>query len=214
MDKKHQSFNGLNFCRDDSTGYYLNSTIRERMHRYVWEFYNGPIPAGFEIHHINGDKSNNDISNLQLMTNADHMSLHGRKRDTEDHASFVKRMDHARESASIWHGSAAGKEWHKAHYDQMKDAIQKTITKTCDYCGTKFETVDHGNNRFCSNKCKSAWRRKAGLDDVKKECAFCGKEFTTNKYSKAKYCSITCANKKRASDRKAGCLQYGSRSAS
>ena len=43
MSEKYQYFNGLKFTRDDKTGYYLNSTIRKRMHRYVWEFYNGQI---------------------------------------------------------------------------------------------------------------------------------------------------------------------------
>lgn len=34
---KYQEYNGVIFCRDEKTGYYLNSTLRVRMHRYVWE---------------------------------------------------------------------------------------------------------------------------------------------------------------------------------
>lgn len=37
-------------------------------HRYVWESANGPIPDGFEINHIDGDKTNNIIENLELVT--------------------------------------------------------------------------------------------------------------------------------------------------
>ena len=57
---KFAYFNGLKFTRDDKTGYYLNSTIRKRLHRCVWEYYNGEIPKGYHIHHKDNDKSNND----------------------------------------------------------------------------------------------------------------------------------------------------------
>ena len=73
---KHQFFNGIKFTRDERTGYYLNSTIRKRMHRYVWEFYNGTIPKGYEIHHKDRNKANNSISNLEIMQKGKHSSLH------------------------------------------------------------------------------------------------------------------------------------------
>ena len=34
-------FNGIKFTKDDKTGYYLNSSIRKRLHRYVWELHYG-----------------------------------------------------------------------------------------------------------------------------------------------------------------------------
>jgi sugar lactone lactonase YvrE len=71
--QKYQHFNGIKFTRDEKTGYYLNSTIRKRLHRYVWEFYNGKIPEGYQIHHKDKDKSNNDISNLELMPFSAHV---------------------------------------------------------------------------------------------------------------------------------------------
>lgn len=45
-------------------------------HRLVWERTHGPIPGGHVIHHIDGDKLNNDLSNLRLMTVGDHTILH------------------------------------------------------------------------------------------------------------------------------------------
>lgn len=39
-----------------------------RVHRVVWEFFNGPIPADKMIDHIDGDKLNNALSNLRLAT--------------------------------------------------------------------------------------------------------------------------------------------------
>lgn len=44
-------------------------------HRLIWEAVNGPIPAGLEINHINGDKADNRIANLELVTPSEN-SLH------------------------------------------------------------------------------------------------------------------------------------------
>lgn len=37
-------------------------------HRIVWEAFNGPIPAGMHINHINEKKDDNRLENLNLMT--------------------------------------------------------------------------------------------------------------------------------------------------
>jgi hypothetical protein len=34
------------------------------------------LPLGYCVHHMDGDKKNNDVSNLQLMTIGDHRRLH------------------------------------------------------------------------------------------------------------------------------------------
>lgn len=42
-------------------------------HRIVWEAQRGPIAAGFYVNHIDGDKTNNSIDNLELVTHAGNM---------------------------------------------------------------------------------------------------------------------------------------------
>lgn len=195
--EKYQYFDGLKFTRDEKTGYYLNSTIRKRLHRYVWEYYNGEIPEGYHIHHINKDKSNNDISNLQLIKGEDHVTFHGLERGETQYDAIIENLNkNARPKANEWHGSEEGHLWHKKQYNKhLKKWIDKRVKQICEQCGNEFETIDNKKARFCSNKCKSKWRRESGIDDVKRECNYCGSEFTVNKYYKTKYCSKSCMKK-------------------
>lgn len=42
-------------------------------HRCVWVWFNGNIPDGFEINHIDADRKNNKIENLELVTHSENM---------------------------------------------------------------------------------------------------------------------------------------------
>jgi len=56
-----------------NTGYYGNTKgKRQLIHIEVWEYYNGEIPKGFDIHHIDRDKSNNKLKNLEMIEHAEH----------------------------------------------------------------------------------------------------------------------------------------------
>lgn len=51
---------------------YLNKTnYNLRVHRVVWEIFNGPIPMGMTVDHVDGNKLNNNIENLQLLSPED-----------------------------------------------------------------------------------------------------------------------------------------------
>lgn len=45
-------------------------------HILVWEKYFGKIPDGYQIHHIDSNKTNNKIENLQLVTPLEHKRIH------------------------------------------------------------------------------------------------------------------------------------------
>lgn len=45
-----------------------NTPQHWQMHRLIWTVVNGEIPDGMEINHIDENKDNNSISNLNLMT--------------------------------------------------------------------------------------------------------------------------------------------------
>ena len=59
---------------------YRRVTLKTRRQRFehvlVWERHYGPVPPGSEIHHRNGNKLDNRIKNLQLLTRLEHKRLH------------------------------------------------------------------------------------------------------------------------------------------
>lgn len=191
-------YDGLRFTLHKSKRYHYNSKLRRHLHQYIWEKAYGKIPKGYEIHHKDLDHTNHDLNNLECLPAEEHRALHSRidKETGRNREARAKNLaEKARPKASEWHGSPEGIEWHRKQYESMKHLLHSKKEFVCEHCGEKFEAVVTGKNRFCSNKCKSAWRRASGIDDITSICVFCGKEFIKNKYSKAKTCSKACANK-------------------
>ena len=147
MPEKYVYFDGIRFTRDDSTGYYLSSrnikgNARQRIHVYVWEHYNGSVPDGCHIHHIDGNKSNNNIENLELLDGLAHLSLHGSLNAVLHHDKLAERLKkHAIPKAKEWHGSDRGREWHKNHYQKMKDRLYVERDYVCVNCGDGYKSV-------------------------------------------------------------------------
>lgn len=56
-------------------GYAVNSN-GELIHRIKSAHYDGPIPTGWVVHHVNGKKQDNDIDNLVQMPKYFHQALH------------------------------------------------------------------------------------------------------------------------------------------
>lgn len=189
-------FDNLSFRKDKRTGYYLNAKTHKRLHVYVWEYYNGEIPEGYHIHHKDFDKSNNEIDNLVMLAASEHEKIHGNNiTDEERKRRAINMRENAMPKAKEWHGSEEGSEWHKKHYERMKEALYQKKMLLCDNCGKYYFSIDHGTNRFCSNNCRSAYRRRMGIDNETRKCEWCGKEFIVNKYAKTKTCSRSCRSK-------------------
>jgi hypothetical protein len=195
-DGKLASFNGKIYCKDSKTGYYLNSTSRKRLHREVYEHYNGQILNGHEIHHKDNDKSNNELENLQMIKKEEHSRMHAKEK-IKDEAFFNEFHSKGVEKAKAWHSSKEGIEWHREHYIKNKDKLSVKSKKICLSCGKEYETFINGKNKFCSNACKSANRRNQGKDLIQTVCKFCGGVYDTNKYRPAETCSRSCANRYR-----------------
>lgn len=207
-------YEGIRYRRDKKTGYYLNSARRMRLHRAVWQSIQGIIPDGYHVHHVDGDKSNNEPGNLALLPGGEHASKHGKQRDAMFHAELVRNLSvNARPKACEWHKSKEGRKWHAEHAKKMCENMNER-RYTCEHCGETFFKKPLGANKFCSNACKSAHRRASGTDNEQRRCCVCGQLFETNKYSKTASCSRACANRMRTGGayypvRAGGCVQYG-----
>jgi len=81
-----------------------------QVHRLVWQSFNGPIPAGLQINHLNGVTNDNRLSNLEVCTasennlhafrnlgrkpnlNPNHGSKNGRAKLTEADVARIKEL--------------------------------------------------------------------------------------------------------------------------
>lgn len=192
-------FEGVRFYRD-KRGYWLSSRMTngkpKRLHIYVWEKHNGPVPYGYHVHHIDHNQDNNDIENLELVVATEHLKHHAKYQNKEWARKNLE--EYARPKAIEWHKSEEGREWHKRQYERTKDSFHQRITITCLTCGVEVDVGKGGaGNKFCSNNCKSKHRRDIGIDNTLVNCQYCGKEFYTNKYAASKYCSKECRVMKR-----------------
>jgi hypothetical protein len=192
---EHQEHYGRKFYQDKSTGYWISTDYpRIRAHRWVWITVNGNVPKTCHIHHKDENKSNNCIENLEIVTFAQHAKLHmsqDRSSQSRDH------MDNIRPLTKEWHASPEGRAWHKYHAIKCSFGNWEPKTYECQVCKKIYETTKRSNTKFCSNPCKSKFRRDSGLDHITKTCKGCFKEFSLNKYAKTVFCSKNCAQQNR-----------------
>lgn len=67
-----KKFGGLKFYKNVGKNFCCTISI----HRFIWSYFNGKIPEGYEIHHRDFNHDNNDISNLELVTKEEHKEIH------------------------------------------------------------------------------------------------------------------------------------------
>lgn len=176
------------------------------IHRDVWIYYNATVPGNeYDVHHVDFDKSNNDISNLQLLTRSEHRKIHNPK-----HC----RRGQPLEKEFIC--DVCGKKYlafdvgQKIHYcskhclEKSKHLrLQKSIK--CQNCGKEFAVRKYDKKtKFCSKQCASEYSHKQAVEQ--KKCPVCGKVFECYKYRRQECCSPECGNKWRSIKRLVTCI--------
>lgn len=203
-----QYFNGLRFVQGTDKRYFKCNQNGMAMHRYVWQYYNGPIPEGYVIHHKDGNKANNDITNLECIPRGTHSRLHGQLLTDEQRDWRRNNINtKARPKAIEWHKSEEGRKWHKEQAQKQVaegknyNANLQPILYRCDQCGKEvYKKPTQGSKQhhtFCSGACHQKYRRQHGLNRVEKICPVCGNTYLTDKYSPRQTCGHSCANKLR-----------------
>jgi hypothetical protein len=140
-----------------------------RLHREVWEQACGPIPVGFHVHHKNGDKGDNSLSNLELLWHGEHSARHveaklGPHRERALRNAFATRL--------------------------RNSADRKLRGLVCAQCGAQYASGARHPKRFCSSRCVEAARSGAFARQFRK-CEHCGQEYFAAKRVQ-RYCSRLC----------------------
>jgi len=147
-----QTFNGKEYKLYTGERYYSRGC--KRLHTEVWKFHNGVIPKGYHIHHVDGNKENNDITNLNLVKASLHLRFEGKKRVKENIEWFKDFHSKGIESAKEWHKSEEGKEWHSEH--GKKTWLNREYkTLNCQLCGKEYQTRKATGSKYCHQNCKA-----------------------------------------------------------
>lgn len=160
-------FNGRKYNRypnsDNAAHRKYFARAGHRLHRDVWEFHNGPIPAGWQVHHRDEDTSNNDISNLECLSFRKHREKHladyVRRGKSDKQLAHLARINAL---AKAWHRTPEGREWHRQnaltsmrHPDAPKPYSKSRHEKKCVWCGGEF-VCRSIKKLTCSSACQTA----------------------------------------------------------
>jgi hypothetical protein len=104
------------------------ATYQRKAHRLVWEAFVGPIPKGFEINHLNGDKTDNRLDNLQLVNHAENI-LHSYR--TLGRAPVVFRGEQSAVSKLTEEKVLAIRAMQASGMSQHKIAAEIGVTRSC-----------------------------------------------------------------------------------
>ena len=139
-------------------GYWTHKTCNKTFlaHRWVWENHFGEITEGIDIHHIDGDKSNNEIYNLKPLSRSEHLKEHW-----TDEKHRPKRMEQLNKVRPIeWLKSEEGRKSVSEKGKQVWKERKSKIIK-CENCDIQCEFKRWA--RFCSKNCYMKWRYKQAL---------------------------------------------------
>lgn len=82
------------------------------VHRVIWEYVNGPLDPGLEVNHLNGDKADNRIANLEAVTgieNKRHAEREGLTRHLRGEDTRSAKLTNE-QVVAVFHASWSGEE--------------------------------------------------------------------------------------------------------
>ena len=142
---KYQWFNGKRYTKTED-GHY-RGYHGKYLHRAVWEYCNGEIPSDCLIHHIDGDPSNNDISNLELIKKSEHKKIHIQMTPEEHYICEYCGKEYTRKHKGKPNRFCSRECCHKWNYKYNHEI------RICLVCGKEFSTYKYGSKKHCSKEC-------------------------------------------------------------
>lgn len=146
----------VQFHKDCVTGYWVNNTLHIRLNREKLRLHLGLTKEqmkGYDSHHIDENKDNNDISNLQLVKRKEHATAHALK---QIHIKIKKTCEYCGEEYE-----ASSNVAHKQRFCNQKCQMRyrranglNNAERICLNCGKKFiYDKSNPNTKFCSKRC-------------------------------------------------------------
>ena len=106
-------------------------------HRIVWTTFNGTIPCGLEINHIDGNKQNNALFNLELVTSSQN-KIHA-------YQSGLKKESRYSDNNKSKKISSIDTEGNKVIYDSIARAVDMGFRKSSIIAVLKCRQKQHKN---------------------------------------------------------------------
>lgn len=149
----------IQFHKDCVTGYWVNNTYNLRLHREKLRLELGLTKEqmkNYDVHHIDRNRDNNDISNLQLINKIQHVTMHAKE---QLHTKIVKICEWCGEeyesSSNVAHKQRFCSNKCKAKY-RRANGLNDT-TRVCKQCGKEFICDICSRTQFCSRHCAGVY---------------------------------------------------------
>ena len=143
------------------------------LHVAIWEYHNGPVPEGYQIHHKDGHWLHNDISNLVCITPSEHGKIHENGRHLEGHR-HKKLYTHVCIQCGTEYQT-----FRKVKTKYCREACEKKYlrdnklhheVRVCIICQSEYLADKYRKSQTCSRACRSRLResRKARCREARR----------------------------------------------
>jgi endogenous inhibitor of DNA gyrase (YacG/DUF329 family) len=138
---------------------------RGSLHRAIWEDAHGPVPEGYEVHHVDHNPLNNDLSNLAAIPQPEHRSESQAKRELHDYICAEcggAFQAYGNRRAERRFCSRKCKQDHTNRRLAAKARAEREVPPNatphvCDECGSPFlsKPMPDRKHRYCSRRCNN-----------------------------------------------------------
>lgn len=157
----------IQFHKDNNTGYWVNTSTGKniRLHREKLRIELGLTQEQmkrYDVHHIDGNKDNNDIHNLQLINKVKHATIHAKKQVNEKIIKICEQCGGEYQSSNnVAHKQRFCSAKCKARY-RRANGLNNTI-RICKNCGKEFICDNTSKKVFCTRSCAGKYNYHKSL---------------------------------------------------